>query len=109
MRASSSGGTTIGVRHSTHPVAQMLVSRFGRPLTSTSANRSGEPPAVDAASARRIFGGEVDEIVDGGPAPGGTGSTVVDVSGTRAVLVRAGALAASAIECAGFELDRAGA
>jgi L-threonylcarbamoyladenylate synthase len=47
------GGTTLGLRVPACPMAQDLLLRSG-PLATTSANRSGEPPAItsDEASAR---------------------------------------------------------
>jgi tRNA A37 threonylcarbamoyladenosine synthetase subunit TsaC/SUA5/YrdC len=39
-------------------------------------NKSGEPPARDAAEARRLLGEHVDLILDGGPANIGVASTV---------------------------------
>jgi len=72
------GGTgTIGIRQSPNPVATRLLEEFKGPITATSANRSGEIPATTAAEVEEIFGPEVDLIVDGGPTPGGQGSTLV--------------------------------
>ena len=39
------GGTTIGVRCSSHPFAKKLVRKFQKAISTTSANRSGQPPA----------------------------------------------------------------
>lgn len=41
----------VGVRESPHPVVRALVEAFGGPLTATSANLSGEPPALRASDA----------------------------------------------------------
>jgi L-threonylcarbamoyladenylate synthase len=72
------GGTgTIGIRHSPHPLADRLLHAFGGPITATSANRSGAPPATTAAAVKDAFGAEVDLILDGGTTPGGAGSTLV--------------------------------
>ncbi|CAK8710903.1 Translation factor SUA5 [Candidatus Electrothrix gigas] len=72
------GGTgNIGIRHSPHPLAACLLSAFGGPITATSANRSGLPPATTAAAIQESLGSEVDLILDGGTTPGGTGSTLV--------------------------------
>lgn len=66
-----------GYRVPDHPWLRRLIARCGGRLRVTSANRSGEPPAVDAAAAERALGAAVDLTVDGGPAPGGVPSTVV--------------------------------
>ncbi len=92
------GGATIAARISGHPIARELVERLGRPLTSTSANPGGVPPAVDAERARAYFGEAVAVYVDGGRTSGGPGSTVVDCSGVEPVLVRAGGIPVARIE-----------
>ncbi len=72
------GGTgTIGIRHSPHPLADRLLRTFGGPITATSANRSGFPPAATAAAVKDAFGAEVDLILEGGTTPGGSGSTLI--------------------------------
>jgi len=86
----SDGG--VGVRRSPHALATQLVAAFGRPVTATSANLSGQPAAVEAAEVRAVFGAEL-HILDGGRAPGAPPSTVARVAddGTLTIL-RAGAL-----------------
>ncbi|MCI5219634.1 MAG: threonylcarbamoyl-AMP synthase [Candidatus Electrothrix sp. LOE2] len=72
------GGTgNIGIRQSPHPLAARLLRVFGGPITATSANRSGAPPATTAAEVLDSFGAEIDLILDGGTTPGGAGSTLV--------------------------------
>lgn len=86
------GSRRIAVRVPNQPVACELARMAGVPLTATSANLSGQAPAVDAAGVVAIFGAALRAVVDGGPAPGGPPSTIVDVSGPAPVLVRAGAV-----------------
>ena len=72
------GGTgTVGIRQSPHPLASRLLRYYGGPITATSANRSGAPPASTAAEVLESFGDKLDLILDGGPTPGGAGSTLV--------------------------------
>jgi tRNA threonylcarbamoyl adenosine modification protein (Sua5/YciO/YrdC/YwlC family) len=80
---------TIGVRIPDHPVMLALLDAWGAPLAATSANRSGEPPASDAAGARTALGEAVPLYLPG-LAGGGTSSTVVDLSGPEAVVLRKG-------------------
>ncbi|MDH5182379.1 MAG: L-threonylcarbamoyladenylate synthase [Gammaproteobacteria bacterium] len=47
--------TSLAVRVSAHPVVQALCKTFGGPIISTSANRSGMPPARSALQVRRGF------------------------------------------------------
>jgi L-threonylcarbamoyladenylate synthase len=72
----------LGMRVPDHPLARELARRAG-PITSTSANRHGEPPCRTIADARRAFGREVAAYVPGGPEPSGHPSTLVDLSGPR--------------------------
>jgi L-threonylcarbamoyladenylate synthase len=76
--ALTGGGGTIGVRMPGHAVARALVRSAGRPITAPSANPSAAPPALTAAAVRGYFEGRVELILDGGPTPGGPGSTVAD-------------------------------
>ena len=65
---------------------------LGYPITSTSANRSGQPPTCMPGEVAAALGGELDGLVDAGPCPGGLPSTIVDVTGPAPRLVRAGAV-----------------
>ena len=86
--------TTVAVRVPQNEVALGLLAETG-PLATTSANRSGEPPASSIAEARSIFGEEVGVYVDGGPCLG-LPSTVLSLVGPPRVL-REGALAAEEV------------
>lgn len=83
---------TVAVRVPAHPVARLLAALAGHPVTATSANRSGAPPAVTADEVAAALGDAVALIVDAGPAPGGLPSTIIDARGDRPVLVREGAV-----------------
>lgn len=81
---------TVAVRMPDHPAALALLRRTG-PLAVSSANRTGSPAALTAEDARTQLGDAVHVYLDGGTAPGGVASTIVDAtSGLR--LVRAGAI-----------------
>ena len=73
---------TLGVRIPDHALAR-AIARASGPVTATSANRHGEPPATTVAAARRAFGRSVALYVGGGPPPSGRPSTLVDLSGAR--------------------------
>lgn len=81
---------TVGLRVPDHQAVRSLAEIAG-PLAATSANKSGEEPAMDATSAEAIFGEEVAYYV-AGSAPGWIGSTVLDLTGAEPAVVRAGAL-----------------
>jgi L-threonylcarbamoyladenylate synthase len=86
----------VGVRLSSCRPLRMLLERVG-PLTGTSANRAGAPPAQTAREVAEAFGAEVDVIVDAGSTPGGLPSTVVEADETVR-MVREGAIPRTAIE-----------
>jgi L-threonylcarbamoyladenylate synthase len=85
-------GGGVGVRVSSHPIARALARALGRPITATSANRAGEPPAATVEEARAVFGAEVAIYVEGGRCDG-VPSTVVAVGEDGALrVVRRGAI-----------------
>jgi L-threonylcarbamoyladenylate synthase len=89
-----SGGTgKVGVRVPADDVARAICAAVGRPITATSANVSGEAATSDPATVERTLGDRIDLLIDTGPTPGGAPSTIVDATGERTALVRAGALA----------------
>ncbi len=85
--------STIALRMSDAPVASSLLQHAGRPVTSTSANRSGQPPARSAREAFDDLGSDVDLILDGGTAPDSRPSTLVDVSVPHPRILRPGRIA----------------
>jgi tRNA threonylcarbamoyl adenosine modification protein (Sua5/YciO/YrdC/YwlC family) len=83
---------TVAVRMPLHPVALAVLEQTG-PLAVSSANRTGLPPATDAAEAARQLGTAVAVYLDGGPTGDPEPSTIVDLTGDVPRLLRAGALA----------------
>jgi len=81
----------IAVRQSSHPTAQALVAGLGRPLTTTSANRAGEPPATTDEAVEEIFAGRC-RVLHGGATVGGAPSTLVRVRGAAMEILRQGAI-----------------
>ena len=88
--ALTAGSGTVGVRMPGHAVALALVRAAGRPVTAPSANPSGAPPPTTAEAVRAYFAGAIDLILDGGPTPGGTGSTIADCTAWPPRILRAG-------------------
>jgi tRNA threonylcarbamoyl adenosine modification protein (Sua5/YciO/YrdC/YwlC family) len=79
---------TVGVRIPDHAALSELLEIVG-PLAVTSANRTGEAPALDSEHAAQIFGAEV-PIYLPGVCAGGTASTVADFTVNPPVVLRAG-------------------
>lgn len=87
----------IGIRISSHPVAQAITQTLGKPLTTTSANLTGFPPSYEPKHIQSYFGKKLDLIVDAGTLYASRGSTVVDVSEDKLVVIREGDIAADDI------------
>lgn len=82
----------VGVRLSSHPVAALVAAATGGPITATSANRSGEPPAQSLDQARAALGDAVDAYVDGGTCAGVASTVVALAADGRATVIRRGAV-----------------
>ena len=80
---------TIGVRVPNHPMALALLA--AGPLATTSANRSGEPPATTCDALVEVFGEAVDVYLCQDDALAGAASTVVSLVGELEI-VRVGAV-----------------
>ena len=88
----------IAVRWTSHPGLQRLIAALGDPLTSTSANRPGIPPAMSAAEILGQWSGDVSggtvRVLDGGRLQSSSPSTVVDCTSRHARVIRPGAISA---------------
>ena len=82
----------VAVRVPAHDIARAICRAADRPITATSANRSGQPATADPAEVERALGEDIDLLIDTGPTRGGAPSTIVDVTGATPRLVRAGAV-----------------
>lgn len=86
----TAGTSTIGVRWPIAPFATELMRRFGRPLTATSANRTGMAAAVTAEEVNAQLGDSCDALIDGGRLTARGGSTLLDLTVEPPVLLREG-------------------
>ena len=93
----TAGLDTIALRVPAHPVAQALLRAAGRPVAAPSANRSGHVSPTLAEHVEADLGTSVAIILDGGRAPIGLESTVVDVTSEEPVILRLGGLARDSI------------
>jgi len=97
LPAQLGSGDTIAVRVPDHDGLRSLIAACGGALAATSANRSGEPDALDVWQAAGYLGDSVALYVDGGPSPGGRPSTVVDCSAESLQILREGAISVQRI------------
>lgn len=86
------GRDSVAVRIPAHPVALALIDAVGRPLAAPSANRFG---AISPTTADHVLGAFADlPVVDGGACTVGVESTIVDLTGPSASILRPGAISA---------------
>jgi len=88
----TAGTETIGLRLPADDPVRTLVRACGGALTATSANLSGQPPAVSAAQVQSYFTEGLDLIVDGGDAVSTEPSTVLEVTGLHPRVIRRGVI-----------------
>jgi L-threonylcarbamoyladenylate synthase len=84
---------TLGIRISSHPIAQKLVEKFGSPISTTSANIHGQSPCYSAEEISAQFEGEKDApdlILDSGTIPKTPASTIVDLAVLKPKIHRQG-------------------
>jgi len=103
----SAGGDTIAIRIPAHPIAQQLMKAFGGGIAAPSANRSGRVSPTTAQHVRDELGDSIPLIIDGGPCVVGLESTVVDVSGKEAVILRPGSITHAMLsQVLGYEIGQ---
>ena len=92
------GLPTAAVRMPDAAVALALIKFSNLPIAAPSANISGRPSPTDAETVRRDVGDKIPLVIDGGETRFGVESTVIDMTGEHAVLLRPGGLAKENIE-----------
>jgi len=92
------GLDTLAVRVPAHPLALALLRAVGRPVAAPSANRSGQVSPTTAAHVLDGLAGRIAAVLDGGACAVGLESTVLDLTGGGAALLRPGGVTAEAIE-----------
>ncbi|MEM7801343.1 MAG: L-threonylcarbamoyladenylate synthase [Chloroflexota bacterium] len=90
----------IAVRIPDHNQTRRLIRQAGGALATTSANRSGSPPAQNAQEAYGQLKGTVPYILDGGQVDGGVASTIVSLLEEEPVIIRTGPISAADLELA---------
>ena len=96
--AVTTGGDTVAVRVPDQPFVRELCHLLEAPLAATSANRHGRPSPILADEVRASLGGRIHLLLDGGPCPGGTASTVLDLTRSPPAILRSGPVTAEELE-----------
>ena len=89
-------GGTLGLRQPDDDLTRAVIRACGDALAVSSANRTGEPPALSAADVVATFGDGL-LVLDGGARPGGAASTVVDATSEPPTVLREGPIRATAV------------
>ena len=90
----TAGRDTVGLREPDSPIARAVLRAAGGALAVTSANISREPPACEVSELSADLLARVEVVIDGGPCPGGTASTVLDLSTGPPRVLRRGPVSA---------------
>jgi L-threonylcarbamoyladenylate synthase len=86
----SAGTGKVAIRISSHPFVRRLFDLLSEPLTSTSANVSGEENLFNFYEIYETFKSKVDLVVDSGNLPPSKGSSVIDLAVKPPRIVREG-------------------
>ena len=91
----------VAVRWTPHPGLTRLIRTYGEPITSTSANRPGVPPAMSPTEIVEQWGDAISRgilrVLGGGRLTPSQPSTVVDCTGSRPRVIRPGAISAAVL------------
>ena len=90
-------GPTIALRVPDSALCRAVARALGRPLAQTSANTHGAPSATTGHGIEPAIVEAADLVLDGGAAPVGVASTIVDATGVEPRVLREGAITASEV------------
>lgn len=92
------GLDTVAIRYPKHDAALKIIRHVGVPLAAPSANLSGRPSSTEFKHVVEDLYGKVNILIDGGPSPIGLESTVLDLTTSKPVILRPGAITKSMLE-----------
>ena len=92
------GGSTVAVRVPGLALPRRVAAGLGRPISGVSANPTGRPPLRAASDVAELFSDGLEMILDGGAAPGGAPSTILDLSTASPRVLREGLIPLSALQ-----------
>ena len=80
--------TTLGVRIPKHKYCYDISKEYDKPITSTSVNRNGEQPLNDPKSISKIFGEDIDLLIDDGKIKKSAGSEIYELKKSQPIRIR---------------------
>ncbi len=101
----SGGLDTVAVRLPESEIARKLIEKAGTPVAAPSANSSGRPSPTKANHVLEDLNGKIDMIIDGGNCQVGLESTVIDVTGNEAIILRPGGVTFEDVEKLGIKVS----
>jgi len=90
--ATTGGLDTVAIRMPSNKIALALIEASGGYIAAPSANTSGRPSPTKAAHVVQDLDGKIDMLIDGGEVGIGLESTIVDLSDSKPVILRPGAI-----------------
>lgn len=94
-RLITGGQDTVAVRWPAHPLFQAVLDQLGHAVVAPSANPFGHISPTCAAHVARQMEGRIEAVLDGGDCRFGLESTIVDLSGPQARILRPGSISAA--------------
>jgi len=79
---------SLGIRIPNSKFCNDLASQFGKPIVSTSVNRTGKQPMSDTFQIESEFSSEIDLLIDGGTLPKSMGSTIYKFIDGKIIILR---------------------
>ena len=79
---------TLGIRIPDNSFCNELSLQFGKPIVTTSVNRTGEQPMNDPVQIESEFRSEVDLIIDAETLPESSGSTIYKIKDNNIIVLR---------------------
>jgi len=79
---------TLGIRIPDNHFCNKLAKHFGKPIISTSVNRSGEKPLNNPQQIEKLFNSHIDLLIDGGTLPESTGSKIYQFKNNKIIILR---------------------
>lgn len=79
---------TLGIRIPNDPFCNELSFQFGKPIISTSVNRTNEQPMNDPIKIESEFSSEIDLLIDAGTLPESKGSTIYMLKDNNIIILR---------------------